>query len=558
MRPSRSVAGRLSATFATLALALCGFTVQGRAQGTAKPAAPTPGTSKPSTAKPSTAKPAPSTAKPAAATAKPAPPAPPAATDVRYKVKYTTGEQVTETTAYLHGTRERFELSDMVLIRQHDQKRAIQISRASKTYLVTPLEGASAPAATPEPVPGQKPPGVVLVATTIVDTGERKAAFGQQARHVKTMIERTPQSGACDSTKQRVETDGWYIDVPKGLINQLDDFAMAPAAGGCKDEVKATQNGDAAALGFPIAYTTTFLDGSTKQTMSMEVVEFEVTRLDAALFEIPPGHTVAMNAQELSKAVSNANEQKLAANGPEVADKKPGTIRVAVPEVVNKTTQEVDTRALRTRLIAELTDAKMEAIPLAAMPQAELDQRAKELGADFVLVAQITELKASKPGGLSRMMKVTAGQQDANKDITEAKVTVQLVPAGGGKTRFSTNTSGKDGGVGLKTGLGIARVAGSLYLRYASPLRALNTMSYMNIGGMGMLGNPGLMQMSSAGLMGTGGGLDRTAAAGMFLMDQAMTGSSAGELGGGPSFDSALDEALEEGAKKVVENLKKK
>ena len=550
MRPSRFILGRL-------ALALALSTVSLIAQAPQTPAAPKPTTAKPSTAKPSTAKP--STAKPSGR--KPAPaaavaPAPPPATDVRYKVRYTTGDKVTESTAFLHGTRERFELSDMVLIRQHDQKRAVQISRASKTYLVTPL-GTAAPAASVEPSPGQKPAGIVLVTTTIVDTGERKDAFGTQARHIKTMIERQPQAGACDPSKNRIETDGWYIDAPKGLVEQQDD-SSTPPAGPCRDEIKTSVNGDASGLGFPIGYTTTFFDGENKpNVMTMEVVEFEITRLDAALFEIPEGLTAAMNSYELSTAVSNANEQKLAAEGPVVAERKPGSMRVGVPEVVNKTTHEVDTRALRTRLIAELTDAKIEAIPFAATSQEELDRRAKELGCDYLLIAQISELKASKPGGLSRMMKATAGQADAAKDVTEAKLTVQLVPAGGGKPRYSTNTSGKDGGMGVKTGLGLARVAGSLYLRYASPLGALNSMGMMNMGGMGMLGNPMLMQMQGGGVMGTGRGLDRTASAGMFLMDQAMAGASA-RPDGGPSFDAALDEALDEGAKKVVENLRKK
>ncbi|HKY22753.1 MAG TPA: hypothetical protein VJM31_16185 [Vicinamibacterales bacterium] len=544
MRPLGSVTGRLAATFLFFALICLALPASG--QTTAKPAPSKPATSKPRTSKPSTTKPA----------AK-VPPAPPPASDVRYKVRYTTGDQVTESRAYLHGTRERFELSDMILIRQHDQNRAVQISRASKTYLVTPLVEPPVPPVSAEPVSGQKPPGVVLVTTTIVDTGERKEAFGQQARHVKTMIERVPQPGACDSSKARVETDGWFIDVPKALVNQRDDFTPPQAAGTCRDDIRASQNGDAAALGFPIAYTTTFLEGTNKPAvMSMEVVEFEVTRLDAALFEIPEGLTAAMNAQELSKAVSNANEEKLAAEGPAVPDKKAGTIRIAVPDVINRTSQEVDTRALRTRLIAELAGSKMDAIPLAAMPQADLERRAKELGCDFLLISQITELKASKPGGLSRMMKATAGQSDAAKDITEAKFTVQLVPAGGGKARYSTNTSAKDGGVGLKTGLGLARVAGSLYLRYASPLGALNSMGLMNMGGMGMLGNPLLMQMSSGGMMGTGSSLDRTAAAGMFLMDQAMAGASSAS-DGSPSFDAALGEALEDGAKKILDNLKR-
>ena len=56
------------------------------------------------------------------------------------------------------------------------------------------------PGAAPSAPP--KPPGVIMVATTIVDTGERKAAFGQQARHVKMeQLHKQPMAGACDSSK---------------------------------------------------------------------------------------------------------------------------------------------------------------------------------------------------------------------------------------------------------------------------------------------------------------------------------------------------------------------
>jgi hypothetical protein len=46
--------------------------------------------------------------------------------------------------------------------------------------------------------------------------------------------------------------------------------------------------------------------------ISMDVTEFEVLRLDAGLFEIPAGMTEAANAQQLAKAISDANEARLA------------------------------------------------------------------------------------------------------------------------------------------------------------------------------------------------------------------------------------------------------
>jgi hypothetical protein len=41
--------------------------------------------------------------------------------------------------------------------------------------------------------------------------GDRKQLFGQQARHVMTVVDRQPQPGSCDQTKQRMETDARYI-----------------------------------------------------------------------------------------------------------------------------------------------------------------------------------------------------------------------------------------------------------------------------------------------------------------------------------------------------------
>ena len=541
-----------NAVAAALVAVLCSSTLA-FGQAGRKPAGQTPA---PSTRKPATAKPAP--AKPAPAV-KPAP-APPAPSDIRFTSKYTTGDQVTEGTTYLRGSRERYELGDTILLRQHDLKQTVQISRAASTYLITP-DVADAPAPAPD---AAKPSGVVTMETSIADVGERKEIFGRQARRVMTVIDRQPQAGACDQSKQRMETDGWYIDAPKTLAAQPPAPAKVSAAA-CRDEIRTNLTGEATLLGFPIAYTTTAPgpDGKPVVVMQMEVTEFEVTNLDASLFEIPAGMTAAANGRELARAISDANEAKLAARAPTSGAppaRKAGAIRVGVPELANKTTQNVDTRALRTQLIAELTEQKMEAVPLAAAAPDELHAYAKELGCDYLLVASITELKASKPGRIGRMIKATAGETP--RDVTEAKLTVQLVPAGGAKPKYSTNTSGNDGGIGFKTGLRLARFAAMLYLQYASPLGALNTMQMLNMGGMGgFLNNPLLAQLQGGGGMGGMGGgfggIDRTAGAAMFIMDQAMAGAGGDGTQDGPSFDASLAEALQEGAKKVGENLKR-
>jgi len=359
-----------------------------------------------------------------------------------------------------------------------------------------------------------------------------------------------------------IETDGWYIEPPKAVSAPP---ASTPAVGGgCNDEIKTTETGDAHLIGFPISYKTIYSEPDNKESkptvISMDVNAFEVLKLDAALFEIPEGMTQAANAQELAKAISDANEARLAqgALGGAARDKKPGTLRVGVPEVTNKTTQTVDTRALRSRLIAELEEQKIDVIPMAAAPPAALNALANDLAVDYLLIAEVTDLKASKPGGLTKIMKNTAGE-GSGKDITEAKLNVQLVPPGG-KPRLTKSTSGKDGGVGFKTGLGLAKLAGTLYLKmymggmYGSPLTALNTMKIMNIAAMG---NPALMQMQAGLGPGIGGsGVDRTAGAAMYVMQQAMSGASAGSQDG-PSFDSALNEAIQDAGKEVIDAVKK-
>src|SRR6188472_1222214 len=188
--------------------------------------------------------------------------------------------------------------------------------------------------------------------------------------------------------------------------------------------------------------------------------------------------TEVKSASDLAKSVSDANEVKLAvAPAAAAPPKKAGmTARVGVPELLNKTTQQVDGRALRTQLIAELATQKIEGVPLAAGTQAELDAQAKALGADHLLVATITDLKASKPGGLGRLVKKAAGEA-TEKDVTEAKLSLQLVPVGTTKARMTTTTDGKDGGVGVGTGLRLAKAAAMMYLRYASPLSSMYSLS---------------------------------------------------------------------------------
>jgi hypothetical protein len=539
------------------------------------PATPKPATQAKPPAKPLPKKaPAPTT-KPAAKPPEPAPPPPPPPPeDVHFKASYTTGDQKTETVTFVKGARERFEFQDMVLLKQHDQKRIIQISLAAKTYYVTPEDQPVAPPPAAAPGVPPRPPGVVTVATTIVDTGDRKTLFGQQARHVKSIIDRQPMLGACDMSKQRVETDGWYIDTPKLFETQALTSPTAAVSTTCNDQITATHNGDPKVLGFPMAYTTTVIgDDGKPAIVTMEVSEFEVTTLDAAIFEIPQGLNAALNLGELGQALSNANEAKLAAENAAASAapvvRKPGVIRIGVPELTNKTGQTVDTRALRAELISHLTDAKFEVLPLAAAPQGELQKRAADRGLDYLLMAEVTELKVSKGGvgGAVRAASRIGSSATPQKEPTEASVQVKLLQADG-KQQLSTTARGKDSAVfTAQTGMGLARLAGSMSFMMGPGMMLrmyqFSSLSGTNLGGMGMLGNPGLFQTQAMTMGGMGlgrGSVDQTAGAASYLMQQAMAMRSSSSAGaaGGPSFDEALNEAFDNASKAVVKSLEKK
>jgi hypothetical protein len=558
---------------------------RGGAPATPRPATPRRGGPPPATTAP---KPAPAEVK------KVEPPAPP---DARFRTVYSSGDQKTDTVMFVKGPRKRYEFQEMILIDQSDQKRMLQVSVPAKTYLVIATDGTmpAMPAMPGVPQAAPKPPGVINITTSITDTTERKTAFGRQARRVKMVMDIEPLPGACDTTKQHIETDGWYIDPPPALVGQE---AMKPptqpqAQQTCTDEVKSSMNGDPKLLGYPIGYTTTITGADGKPVVaSMEVTELEITTLDAALFEPPAGFTAAGNPFDLSKALSDVSEAKLVAadTAPPATPtaKTPGVVRVGVPEFTNKTNQAVDTRRLRANLIDELKEQKIDAVPMAAAPPADLQKRAAELGYDYIVLADVTELKTSKPGRFGGIMKAATGAAAAGRggaagavagaatnaalpaDTTEASLAIKLVQPDG-KQKMSTNAKGKDGGgFNLKSGIGIAKFAGGMYMNMmtAGMFSRLGSSGYgyglNGMSGVSMLSNPGLYRMQTRGLGATvaGTGIDMSAGAASYLMQSAVNMNAASALVGlpgqaGPSYEESLGEAVQNTAKAVQKAVQK-
>ena len=411
-------------------------------------------------------------------------PAPtPARNDLRITYRTTTSGQSMETTTMLKGARERSEMRlgfgrDIINITQCDLKRTIQISDSARKYVVNPMDAGDAagdsppaPSVTSEPT---RRGGIISYTTTTVDTGERKEMFGFQARHVKTtmVIESSPD--ACSPLKQRMETDGWYIDFSFGLNCERGASSMGgpPARGGCRDRVRFNRQG-AARTGYPLMETTTSFgpNGSVAYTSTKEVVELSREPLDASLFDVPAGYVETKNTQELYGMPSiDAITSQMAKERPPVEDdqgnvspsgnaKAPGSIRVGVVQINNKTDRQISTESLRERLLGEIQGSGIDAISLNASSAGEAEAEAKAKLCDFILYTDITALKTSAAKKLGGMFGRATGVGSSGIDKTEAKVEFKLFAVNESSPRLQSAATAKEEGDEASAGTAIDQEA---------------------------------------------------------------------------------------------------
>jgi hypothetical protein len=424
-------------------------------------------------------------------TRKPALAAPtaPVKTDLKITYRTTTSGQAMEATTMLKGARERSEMKlgygrDIINVTQCDLKRTIQISDSARKYVITPMETVEA---TPRPATtgGTSEPsrrgGVVTYTTTAVDTGERKEMFGFQARHVKTtlLIESSPD--ACSPMKQRMETDGWYIDFSFGLncdVGGRASMGMPSAPGGCRDTVRFNRQG-AARTGYALQETTTSYgpDGRVAYSSTKEVVELSREPLDAALFDIPAGYVEAASSQELYAMPSMADMTSQMGKGqptgngrpPANADplsqkntnsaKAPGSIRVGVVQINNRTDRSISQDSLRGRLLAEIQEKGVEAVALNAISPREAEVEAKAKHCDFILYTDVTALKTSAAKKVGGFLGRATGIGSAGVDKTEAKIEFQLFAVGETTARLRSSATAKEEGDETSVGTALEQEA---------------------------------------------------------------------------------------------------
>ncbi len=564
---------RRTFVFVLLATALSSPTAIADA-GQAKPAQ-RPATKKPAPATP--AKPAP----PAAPVPKPEPPPPPPG--VKMTTAYTQGAQISENITYLQGPRQRVEFPGLVTLEQCDLKRSVMLNVEAKKYRVQPYPDAKAAPPAAEPLDphaaqmaammaaqGQKPRGgVVTFTTTLVDTLERQQLFGLEARRIKTVIVKQSSPSACDKSPLKIEMDAWYVDLPaQSSCERPPAAAPAPPAADpaqCTDTIEMRAQGDVK-LGFPIKQTSTTTTGEGNKvesvTTSQEVTALDIARLDRTLFDVPADFAEASSTAEIVPAIAKGaslNEAlfgSTADGSSTAAPKKPGTTRIGVLRPVNKTTRELPGEvSLREELVAKFNKSGYDALPLAGTSPAEVQQDAVQQQVDFVLLAEITEAKTSKPGKLGGMMKMTGS---APKDSHDVKIDYKLFAVTAPQApKVSGNAKGSNGGFGVGSALRLAMFAGQMYMGLMA-------------GGMGMgMMNP-MMAMSGGGfgggMGGIGGGLFDPRASAMTSMVTSIGTSMTGMgLGAGAVADPSdagmrdtLSEAVSNTAKAAMEQLGKR
>lgn len=345
--------------------------------------------------------------------------------DYKIKQRMTMSGQTMENTVYVKGSRKRTETSgfmgmgaDVATVEQCDRQQTIQLNDGKKLYFVQSFANSSdatnnsSSQISPSTISNQKG-GTVTLVYEVTDTGERKNMFGLTARHIKTVMTMQASPDACTKDDMRMETDGWYVDLPQFSCPLQPPTApmTRPQRSGCQDKMIVKQIGGGK-IGFPLILTQTFGDTGFSQTI--ETVEFSSATLDATLFDVPKDYTLAKSSQELygrpdmnammqsqsnnrSRSDSTMSQTMTMPNTKAAGTKKPGMIRVGVLAVSNKTSEIVSGENLRSVLVERLTGGNVEAVAI----NSEAD--AKAMLCDYVLAADVSKLKqsaASKVGGL--------------------------------------------------------------------------------------------------------------------------------------------------------------
>jgi hypothetical protein len=349
--------------------------------------------------------------------------------DLKITSKYTANGRSEESTVWFKGGRQRFDLGkDGAIVQQCDRKRMVELNHKTRTYTVVPF-------AAPE---SARQGGRVITRVTVTDTGEQRPMFGFVARRLKTTLTREPSPDACDRTRQRIETDGWYIDLKEPRCDVTPE-----AEGGCRDDIRVERTGPPND-GFPLMYTTTVFgeDGKPVSTLSMQVTALEGASLPAAMFDVPDGYTAAK---------TEAAE----------AQKTPGQRRIGAVAIRNGSSRQVETEALDRQLLAQLRESKMDVVRL---PSTGTEAAARSQHCDYLLYTDVTDVSQPQAGKLRGLMR--HAPLVGAKESFQAEVKYRLAPLDGTAPLFESSAAGKTGGLAFNwhSAMSLAQTAGQMAL----------------------------------------------------------------------------------------------
>jgi hypothetical protein len=382
-----------------------------------------------------------------------------------YKIKQSmsmNGQAMTST-VFVKGSRKRTETSgmmgmgDIADIEQCDLKRNVKVSDKKKLYFVEPFASddptPTRPSAAP-PTSGERiqKGGTITMTTSIVDTGERKPMFGLTARHIKTSMTMQSSPDACSQQDTRMETDGWYVDLPQfscPVRTPRNPYMGMQSKQGCTDRT-IVRNSGTGKLGFPLTLTQTFHTGGERGmafTQTIETLEFSKAALDDALFDIPAGYNKANSASELygqpdysamgRDRQNDVDETVPSRQRSDPMAKRPGVIRIGVLPPTNRSSENVSIRDLQSFLAGRLSTGKYEGLAMAN------ESAARAAGCDYVVTSDVSKLKesaASKFGGI--LGKVTSTDTSGSRHF-DTQVDFKLVSLTTGQQVLQNKASAK-------------------------------------------------------------------------------------------------------------------
>lgn len=358
--------------------------------------------------------------------------------DVKVKIRQTISGQTNENTTYIKGKRQRAEQNigstQMVTITQCDLKRSLQLMPVTQTYMINSWEQTANVRSTTTTKTVSKTTekgGVVTTTITIKDTGERKEMFGYTARHLIITMDTQSSPDACQKTKSKIETDGWYIDAAFALDCDNDNYTTNHYSnnqnGGCQDRYESKQVGTGK-RGYPVYEKMTMFDENGKEsfTITNEVLEFSKATLEDSLFEIPQGYREVKSAAEMYSTAGYTNSSTTTTNSSnskgydapvntgfnqtlgnlaksndvtpvEPGAKKEGMIRIGIVAKTSAVGENLNSEqlsdAIENTFFEYLKGTKVEVIELESKLPSAIVEEAKSRECDYVIFANVSHKK---------------------------------------------------------------------------------------------------------------------------------------------------------------------